>query len=205
MRIRRLLILALVAACICGSGCGALFDARVVADLGASKRSGTIGYMSYKQGGVAPFITFDDTYDSGLRGTRYSSNTLSCDGFPGSDDRGTHRESSAVGLGLTYMFKERIGLYGGWSYADRSDFHSFYDDEFYLDQFGNYHVDCGSSSNTGLIYGAHLFLNKTWVLGIRQNDALEETFITIGFDVNEMEVLNFFSGYLESMVDVCGL
>jgi hypothetical protein len=43
------------------------------------------------------------------------------------------------------------------------------------------------------------------VLGIRQNDALEETFITIGFEVNEMEVLNFFSGYLESMVDFCGL
>ncbi|MGE4614934.1 MAG: hypothetical protein AAEJ46_11425, partial [Planctomycetota bacterium] len=59
--------------------------------------------------------------------------------------------------------------------------------------------------NTGLIYGAHLFLNKTWVLGIRQNEALEETFITIGFDVNEVEVLNFFIGYLESMADACGL
>ncbi len=205
MRNQRILILAVAVACICGSGCGAFFDARGIVDLGASKRSGTIGLMSYKQGGVAPFITFDDTYDSGLRGTRYSSNTISCDGFPGSDGRGTHRESSAVGLGLTYMIKERIGFYGGWSYADRSDFHSFYDSTFIADQFGNYHVDCGSSSNTGLIYGAHLFLNKTWVLGIRQNDALEETFITIGFDVDEMEVLNFFSGYLESMIEVCGL
>jgi len=99
-----------------------------------------------------------------------------------------------VGLGLTYMIKQRIGLYGGWSYADRSDFHSFYDPTLFLDQFGDYHVDCGSSSNTGLIYGAHLFLNKTWVLGIRQNEALEETFITIGFDVNEIDLPQFFGG-----------
>ena len=149
--------------------------------------------MSYKQGGVAPFITIDDTYDSGLRGTRYSSNSVSCDGFPTSEPRGTHREATAVGLGLTYMIKQRIGLYGGWSYADRSDFHSFYDLKI-GDQFGDYHVDCGSSSNTGLIYGAHLFLNKTWVLGIRQNEALEETFITIGFDVNQIDLPQFFGG-----------
>ena len=193
MRTQRILILAV--ACIWGSGCNAFFDARGVADLGASKRSGTIGLMSYKQGGVAPFITFDDTYDSGLRGTRYSSNTISCDGFPGSETRGTHRETTTVGLGLTYMIKERIGLYGGWSYADRSDFHSFYDPSFALDPFGNYHVDCGSSSNTGLIYGAHLFLNKTWVLGVRKNEALEETFITIGFDVNQIDLPQLFGGY----------
>jgi len=194
MRYRRLLILAVAAACICGSGCGAFFDARGVADLGASKRSETIGFMSYKQGGVAPFITIDDTYDSGLRGTRYSSNSVSCGGLTGSEFRGTHREATAVGLGLTYMIKQRIGLYGGWSYADRSDFHSFYDPTLFLDPFGDYHVDCGSSSNTGLIYGAHLFLNKTWVLGIRQNEALEETFITIGFDVNEIDLPQFFGG-----------
>jgi hypothetical protein len=152
--------------------------------------------MSYEQGGVSPFITFDDTYDSGLRGTRYSSNSVSCDaGYPGSESRGIHRDSTAVGLGLTYLFKERIGLYGGWSYADRSDFHSFYDPTFFMDEFGNYHVDCGSSSNMGLIYGAHLFLNETWVLGVRQNDALEETFISIGFDVNRIEIPTFFEDF----------
>jgi hypothetical protein len=143
--------------------------------------------MVYKQAGVAPFITIDDNFKSGLHGTRYSSNTVSCDGFPGSEFRGTHRVATAVGLGLTYMIKQRIGLYGGWSYADGSDFHSFYEPDPFLDQFGNYHVDCGSSSNTGLIYGAHLFLNKTWVLGIRQNEALEETFITIGYDMKQID------------------
>ena len=196
MRTQRSLILTVAVACICGSGCSALFESsKPVIDLGASKRTASIGLMSYEQGGVSPFITFDDTYDSGLRGTRYSSNFASCEfGVPGtvSESRGIHRETTAVGLGLTYLFKERIGIYGGWSYADRSDFHSFYDPTFSADQFGNYHVDCGSSSNMGLIYGAHLFLNKTWVLGVRKNEALEETFITIGFDVDRIEVPWFF-------------
>ena len=47
----------------------------------------------------------------------------------------------------------------------------------------------------GLIYGAHLFLNETWVLGVRQNDALEETFISIGFDVNRIEIPTFFEDF----------
>lgn len=153
--------------------------------------------MSYQQGGVSPFITYVDTHDSGLRGTRYSSNDVSCDvGYPlGNEPRGIHRETSAVSLGLTYLFKERIGIFGGWSYADRSDFNSFYDETFFMDQFGNYHVDCGSSSNMGLVYGAHLFLNETWVLGVRQNDALEETFISIGFDVNRIGIPTFFEDF----------
>ncbi len=46
----------------------------------------------------------------------------------------------------------------------------------------------------GLIYGAHLFLNETWVLGYRQNDALEETFISIGFDVNRIDLPTIFGG-----------
>jgi hypothetical protein len=197
LRFHRIRAIALAIACICGSGCSALFESsKPVFDLGASQSAASIGLMSYQQGGVSPFITIDDTYDFGLRGTRYSSNIVSCDvGYPGSDFRGTHRDSTAVGLGLTYLFKERIGIYGGWSYADRSDFHSFYDPTFFMDDFGNYHVDCGSSSNMGLIYGAHLFLNETWVLGVRQNDALEETFISIGFDVNRIEIPTFFGDF----------
>jgi len=202
MRIRRLLILALAITCICGSGCGALFESsKRVFDLGASKKSGSLGFFGYNEDGPGPFIVIDTTESlSGLRGTRYSS-SFSCDGFIDDDGvpdefLGTEREATSLSLGLTYMIKQRIGLYGGWSYADRSEFHSFYDPDFgpFAGPFGYYHVDCGSSSNTGLIYGAHLFLNKAWLLGIRQNDAMEETFITIGFDVNQIDLPQFFGG-----------
>ncbi|HIO65246.1 MAG TPA: hypothetical protein EYN40_01010 [Planctomycetes bacterium] len=202
MRYRKLLILAVAVACICGSGCSALFESsKPVFDLGASKKSGSLGFFGYNEDGPGPFIVIDTTENlSGLRGTRYSSSSVSCDGFivDGVPDvlLGTEREATSLSLGLTYMIKQRIGLYGGWGYADRSDFSSFRDPDGgdLAGPFGYYHVDCGSSSNTGLIYGAHLFLNKAWLLGIRQNDAMEETFITIGFDVNQIDLPQFFGG-----------
>lgn len=197
MRDQKIRLLALVFACICGSGCGALFESsKGVFDVGASKKSGSVGFIGYNEDGVGSFIVFDETKSlSGLHGTPYPSSIASCDGFVGDEFLGTQREATSVSLGLTYMIKERIGLYGGWSYADRSDYHSFYDSDFLADPLGYYHVDCSSSSNMGLVYGAHLFLNKTWVLGVRKNDALEETFFTIGFDVNEIEIPRFSSGF----------
>jgi len=198
MRIRRLLILALAFTCICGSGCSALFESsKPVFDLGASKKSGSLGFIGYNDDGLGPFIVIDTTENlSGLRGTRYSESSVSCDGFDGDEFLGTEREATSLSLGVTYMIKERIGLYGGWGYADRSDFNSFYDSDGgdLAGSFGYYHVDCRSTSNTGLVYGAHLFLNKAWLLGIRQNDAMEETFITIGFDVNQIDLPTIFGG-----------
>jgi len=138
MRYRRLLILAVAAACICGSGCSALFESRKpVFDLGASKKSGSLGFIGYNDDGLGPFIVIDTTENlSGLRGTRYSESSVSCDGFtdengnPDDEFLGTEREATSLSLGVTYMIKERIGLYGGWGYADRSDFNSFYDSDF---------------------------------------------------------------------------
>jgi hypothetical protein len=196
MRKQRILILAVAVACICGSGCSALFESsKPIFDLGASHQSGSVGFFGYNEDGVGPFITIEEADDlRNLRGTRHSSSIVPCDGLVGDEFLGTHRKATSVSLGLSYMIKERIGLYGGWSYADRSVYHSFYDSGNAVDS-GYYHVDCGSSSNMGLIYGAHLFLNETWVLGVRQNDALEETFISIGFDVNRIEIPTFFEDF----------
>ena len=48
MRYRKLLILAVAITCICGSGCSALFESsKPVFDLGASKKSGSLGFIGY--------------------------------------------------------------------------------------------------------------------------------------------------------------